>query len=352
MNTLHEIKLLPITADEGCQDPVLLNDWHVIGFTSDFDTGVIYPATLLARELIVWRDDDGRIHVWEDLCIHRGARLSRGTIKDNHVVCPYHGWEYDCSGKCTKMPAAPDETPMKKAVAFPYHAEERYGFVWICLGEPANDLPVFPEWDDANFMKVHSGPYPYRANGYRAVENFIDASHFPFVHAGLNGVEDNPDKLAPYTVEETEAGLRSSEVRVFQPWGDARGKPLVAFYTYSTFLPLVAFFSKRTQDADAKGNPTSDDSNTFVTLFTVQCIDETHCIVRVCAGLDLKPRPDANAVRERADVVYNQDREIVESQRPVRMPIELRHELHHRTDLMGQRYRTWLRNKGITYGVF
>jgi phenylpropionate dioxygenase-like ring-hydroxylating dioxygenase large terminal subunit len=351
MNLIAVSSHQPVTAADGCQDPVLLNEWHVVGYSSDFVAGTIYPVRLLERELIVWRSDDDQIHVWEDLCIHRGARLSKGWIKNDSVVCPYHGWEYNGSGACTLMPAAPDEKPMKKAKAFPYSAVERYGFVWTCLGEPESDIPVFPEWEDAGFMKVHSGPYNYAANGFRAVENFIDASHFPFVHAGLNGVMDKPDRLEPYSVEEVDGGLRSSEVRVFQPWGDARGKPLVAFYTYHAFRPLVGYFSKRTQDSDAEGNIISDKSDTFATLFTVQPLDAVNCIVRVCAAMDVSPRPDPDAVRARADVVFGQDRDIVESQRPERIPTELRYELHHRTDLMGQRYRTWLRNKGISYGV-
>ena len=249
------------------------------------------------------------------------------------------------------MPAAPDEKPMKKAVAFPYHAEERFGFVWVCLGEPHSDIPTFPDWDDAEFMKVHSGPYVYNANGYRAIENFIDASHFPFVHAGLNGVKDNADRLDPYTVEEVETGLKSSEVRVFQPVGDATGHPLVAFYTYHALRPLVAYFRKRTQRSDASGQPITEHSDLFGTFFTVQMVDDKHCIVRVCAALNVRPSPDPKAVRDRADVIFNQDKDIVETQRPERIPTELRYELHHRTDLMGQRYRMWLRNKGISYGV-
>lgn len=341
----------PITADDGCQDPVLLNDWHVVGYSSDFVAEKIQPVRLLERDLIGWRSADGEIHVWEDLCIHRGARLSKGWIKNDRVVCPYHGWEYDGGGRCTLMPAAPDEAPMKKARAFPYQAIERYGFVWVCLGEPTRDIPVFPQWDDPSFMKVHSGPYKYAANGFRSIENFIDASHFPFVHAGLNGVMDNPDRLDPYDVFEDDVGLRSSEIKVFQPWGDARGVPLMAFYTYHTFRPLVAYFSKRTQEADKNGNITSDESNLFATFFVCQPVDEKTTIARVCAAMNVNPHPDPKSVRDRADVVFNQDREIVETQRPERIPTQLRYELHHRTDLMGQRYRTWLRAKGITYGV-
>jgi phenylpropionate dioxygenase-like ring-hydroxylating dioxygenase large terminal subunit len=351
MNLIAVSSHHPITANDGCQDPVMLNEWYVIGYSIDFVEGTIYPIRLLERDLIAWRNSDGQIHVWEDLCIHRGARLSKGWIKNDAVVCPYHGWEYDCTGSCTLMPAAPNEKPMKKAKAFPYPAVERYGFVWTCLGEPANDIPLHPEWDNDDFMKVHSGPYPYAANGFRAVENFIDASHFPFVHAGLNGVMDAPDELAPYTVEEIDTGIRSSEVRVFQPVGDARGKPLVGFYTYHAFRPLVAYFSKRTQDADYQGNIITEHSDTFSTFFTVQPLNAVTCIVRVLSALNVTPRPDPQVVIDRADVIYNQDRCIVETQRPERIPVELRYELHHRTDLMGQKYRTWLRGKGIIYGV-
>jgi hypothetical protein len=56
-------------------------------------------------------------------------------------------------------------------------------------------------------------------------------------------------------------------------------------------------------------------------------------------------------VRARQDLVYAQDAAIVDTQRPERIPLELRHELHHRTDLLSQKYRSWLRSMGITYGT-
>ncbi|MFT9164992.1 MAG: aromatic ring-hydroxylating dioxygenase subunit alpha [Komagataeibacter saccharivorans] len=341
----------PETLPTVCEDEVLLNDWFPVGYSSDFEKGKIAPVRLLDRDLIAWRDDAGEIHVWEDLCIHRGARLSKGCIRDNQVVCPYHGWRYNSRGECTLIPAAPRETPMRKARAFSHHVAERYGFVWTCLGDNPGEIAPFPEWDDERFQKVLCGPYPYNANGYRAVENFVDATHFPFVHAGLNGVMENPDEIAPYTVEIGDEGVVSSEVRVFQPWGDARGIPVVGFYTYKCLRPLLARFSKRVLKADENGTPVDNNSEYFATLFTVQPLSATECIVRICSATDLQPAPTAEAVRERADVVFNQDRVIVETQRPERIPTHLRYELHHRTDLMGQKYRTWLRSLGITYGT-
>ncbi len=89
----------------------------------------------------------------------------------------------------------------------------------------------------------------------------------------------------------------------------------------------------------------------FATFCTVQVVDENECILRISGALDVKPTPPAEAIVGRYDVIFTQDRDIVETQRPERIPADLRHELHHRTDLMGQRYRSWLRSKNISYGV-
>ncbi|HVH80995.1 MAG TPA: Rieske (2Fe-2S) protein, partial [Stellaceae bacterium] len=114
----------------GCRDAVLLNDWHVVALANDVVPGKLVPATLFERDLVVWRDEGGELHVWDDLCLHRGARLSKGYIQDDRVVCPYHGWNYDGTGQCVLMPAAPHDQPMKKARATSHRVIEKYGLVW------------------------------------------------------------------------------------------------------------------------------------------------------------------------------------------------------------------------------
>lgn len=151
---------LPETLPTVCEDAVLLNDWFPVGYASDFEKGQITPVRLLDRDLIAWRDDGGAVHVWEDLCIHRGARLSKGCIRDNQVVCPYHGWRYNSRGECTLIPAAPRETPMRKAHAFTHHVKEQYGFIWVCLGTEPGEIAPFPEWDDRDSRKCIAAPMP------------------------------------------------------------------------------------------------------------------------------------------------------------------------------------------------
>ena len=335
---------------EACQDPALLNDWHVVAVSDHIVPGSLAALTLLERDLVGWRDSQGDLHVWEDLCVHRGARLSRGFIRDDKVVCPYHGWNYDGSGRCVLMPAAPTEAPLKKARAIAHKTIEKYGLVWVCLGTPEHDVPEFPEWQDASYKKVLCGPYKFRS-GFRAVENFIDPTHFPFVHAGVNGILDHPDPIAPYEVHEDPTGISTSEIRVTQPYGDPRNIPVVAYYAYKCLRPLVAYFKKRVVISDPERAAQGHPGDRFCTFLTVQQVSPVESIVRIWCALNFSPLPSDDEVRLRQDLVYAQDSAIVDTQRPERIPLELRHELHHRTDLLSQRYRSWLRQMGITYGT-
>jgi len=334
-----------------CTDQVLLDDWHVVGFSSDLESGMVLPAQLLGHDLVFWRDASGAPHVWEDLCIHRGSRLSKGCIVNDTVVCPYHGWRFDRTAKCVLIPATPQHPPPTKARAVSYPVEEKFGFIWTTLGSPVRGVSGFPEWSDEGFIKVHAGPYPWHSSGYRAMENFLDATHFPFVHAGVNGVGSQPDEIDDYDVIEDIEGLRSSEIRVFQPYGDPREVPVRAGYSYRCLRPFVAYFSKRVEVADPASSYRSNPADRFCTFFTAQPVNERTCIIRICTARNFSPELTDAAVHRRQDLVYSQDREIVETQRPERIPLNLREELHHRSDRLGQRYRRWLHEQGVRYGT-
>jgi phenylpropionate dioxygenase-like ring-hydroxylating dioxygenase large terminal subunit len=319
-------------------DP-LFDDWHVIARSADIEEGKVAGARLLGEDLVVWRSG-GKAQVWLDVCVHRGTRLSMGWVDDCEIVCPYHGWRYNTEGKCTRIPAHPDQPPPAKARAATYPVREQYGFIWTCLGTPTQDLPPFPEWDDPAFRKEHAGPYPFLASGFRAVENFIDASHFPFVHAGFNGDPRNPDRLEEYTVAFDEHGLVTGPVHVRQFYGDHRGVPVDAAYTYHVFRPLTAYFSK-----DTGGG------NRFCTFLTATPIDHAECIVWLCVAINFGDHLTVAQIRARQDLIFGQDRRIVESQRPERIPLDLHEELHVRSDKLAVEYRKWLKQLGVTIGA-
>ncbi|MCX7938685.1 MAG: Rieske 2Fe-2S domain-containing protein, partial [Thermoflexales bacterium] len=140
------------------QDPILLHDWHPVASLAQLEQSPILSVRLLGEDLVVWRCGD-QLLAWQDLCLHRGARLSLGWVRDERLVCPYHGWEYSADGQCVHIPAHPTQAPPAKARVKTYHAQVRYGLVWVALGEPHHPIPPFPEWEDAAFRKILCGPY-------------------------------------------------------------------------------------------------------------------------------------------------------------------------------------------------
>ncbi len=203
-------------------DPVLLNDWHVIAYAPDLKEGKPMSVRLLEEDLVLWRVGD-RIHAWRDLCLHRGTRLSLGKIEDETLICPYHGWTYNQEGQCIRFPAHPNQKPPATARTKVYQAQERYNWVWVTLGDPAHDIPLFSEWEDPAFHKIHCGPYHFNASGPRAIENFLDVTHFPFVHEGFLGDPAHAD-VNDYEVETTPDGVTAKDISVWQPDPDGSGK--------------------------------------------------------------------------------------------------------------------------------
>jgi len=309
----------------------LRDEWLVVARSKDVGENEVKKITLLGEDLVLWRSG-GEIHCWKDLCIHRGARLSLGWVKEGNIVCPYHGWAFDGSAKCVKIPAHPDQIPPLKARAFPHPVKEAYGFIWASIGEPAQDVPPFPQWDDASFRKVHAGPYFYAGDAMRTVENFLDVAHFPYVHAGLNGYPGAPDPIHDYEVFERDGALCTSPIRVHQPYGDHRGIPVTSEYNFNCFRLLTAHFVKHT-------GPTER----FATYFNVTPVGPRESIVWLIVAINFGEDLTEEKILERQDRVFEQDRLIVESQRPDALPTELTEELHVRCDKYAIEYRKWVK---------
>lgn len=327
-------------------DPLLLREWFAIAWSRDIPAGHPVPRRVLGQEVVLWRSAAG-LHCWRDLCIHRGARLSLGAVKADCLVCPYHAWHYNADGLCVLIPAQPSLPPPAKARAETYHARERYGIVWICLGEPLADPPVFDYADAPGFRTILAGPYRFRAHGPRVIENLFDVAHLGYVHAGLLGdpehlqIEDYEVAPAPAALG-AHSGVRgpeAREIRIWQPDPDGTGQPALVTYRYWAAAPLTAGLEK------VQGE------QRFGILAQVAPVDAESVEVRIAIamnyGLDI---PEAEIVAFQ-DRVTEQDRIVVESQRPELLPLDLQAELHLRSDRMAIAYRRWLKDIGMIYGT-
>ncbi|HEV7126570.1 MAG TPA: aromatic ring-hydroxylating dioxygenase subunit alpha, partial [Ktedonobacterales bacterium] len=225
-------------------DPVLRNDWHPVARVADFAEQAILGVRLLGEDLVVWHVGE-QFHAWQDLCVHRGTRLSLGKLVDDRLMCPYHGWTYNQEGRCVHMPAHPDQKPPAKARVKRFQVQQRYGLLWVCLGEPANDPPPFPEDGLPGFATAVCDPARHvKANGPRLIENFLDAAHFPFVHGGVLGDPSRPE-IGDYQARIGPEGVESDAIVVYQPdpFGGTAGE---VRYVYHAYRPLTAHFTKST----------------------------------------------------------------------------------------------------------
>lgn len=120
--------------------------WIPVALSADIEAGTSAGTLVNGEERVVWRDDKGAIHVWEDRCPHRGMRMSFGFVRGDHIACLYHGWRYDTGGQCRYIPAHPGLDVPQTIKVPTFAATERAGIVWMAPeGADAADLSALPE---------------------------------------------------------------------------------------------------------------------------------------------------------------------------------------------------------------
>ena len=151
------------------------------------DGGRPLAVTLLDEPLAV-AEIDGAPAAFPDRCLHRSTRLSAGSVEPGGLRCAYHGWLYGADGACREIPAMPGRPVPEDCRLKRVEAAAAYDLVWVRL-EPGADtrIPGCPAWGDEAFRCVQGDPYTWPTSAARRLENFVDLSHFPFVHDGSLG---------------------------------------------------------------------------------------------------------------------------------------------------------------------
>ena len=170
-----------------CGNAALRNRWHAVARSNEVG-GAPVRRTLLGEHVVLWRDGQHRVSALPDRCSHREAKLSLGAVKDGCIECPYHGWQFVADGTCTHVPSATPGVPVPpKAHLAAHRATEKFGLVWVCLGEPAAPLPDVAQDSDPSFRRINTDLEVWRTSATRMADNFLDITHFPFVHVGTFG---------------------------------------------------------------------------------------------------------------------------------------------------------------------
>jgi phenylpropionate dioxygenase-like ring-hydroxylating dioxygenase large terminal subunit len=297
-----------MTKQGACLDPVVLDLWHPLGAVDEVAAGIVVETVLLEERVSFAVDADGAVFVWR----------SRAGLRS--------GDRFD--------PSAVDELlPAKSA----------YGYVWASLGTPSADIFPIPEYAEADRRKLNAATFGVNVSAPRAIENFLDMGHFPYVHTNILGVEPHTE-VKEYDVEISvdRDEIVATRCRFFQPMASiASDGGADVEYIYRVPHPYCSVLYK--------SSPLDETRMDVIAVFLQPLGEE-----RIRAHMMLCVLDDTNAdkiIKRFQQTIFGQDKPILENQFPKRLPLDPRAETPIRADKSAIAYRRWLSDKGLTYGV-
>ena len=319
---------------------VLGDFWHPVAYAEELTERPL-RVSLLDLDLVLWRGLNG-IAVAYDQCPHRGSRLSSGWVSHGELVCPYHGLHFAADGRCTRVPAQDEQTLISPRLRLEtVSTAARYGLVWVCLsGTPRLPLPEWPALEAAGNQR-YAARTDWQASAGRHVENFNDIAHFAWAHAGTFGARERP-RLLPELIEETPSGLRRT-TRVAQVERDTfTAEALVseADYVYEFAFPFASSLQIAYPNLGHEW------------IFDAVCpVSPVHSRIFILKARDYgQDQPLADWVSFQ-DAVNEEDRLVVEGQRPRALPLDLRAEANIAADAWSLAFRRRWRAFGLDRSV-
>ncbi len=277
-----------------CYDKAALDQWYPLATEADLPRGTT-ATRLLGTDLAVTRADDGTLTV-----------MAEGRDDPLPTMC-------------------------------------RFGLLWATPGTPAGGLFSLPEADEPDRRVVNCGTVAVHASGLRIVENFLDMAHFPFVHTDILGAEPHTEVLH-YTAEirRDVDEVWATNCQFFQPQAALSATSgIMTDYIYRVMTPFATLLYKTCPNAANRWD--------VICLF-VQPLDPDRCIAHPVMFLIDEVSTTTELVQFQ-QLIFLQDRIILENQRPLLLPMEPRAEIPTRADASSIAYRRWLKEKGITYGT-
>jgi phenylpropionate dioxygenase-like ring-hydroxylating dioxygenase large terminal subunit len=223
-----------------------------------------------------------------------------------------------------------------------YHAIDHYGCTWVALAAPRRALFTLPQYEQPGRRVIDCGAFGVHTSAPRVIENFLDMGHFPYVHTGILGEEPHTE-VKDYKVHEDEHGeLWATGCAFWQPRAAAAANAgMDVDYTYHVPQPFCALLYKTSPRMPAERD--------VIALF-VQPLGEVESRAHLLMLL-FDDEHDNTALVSFQQTIFGQDKPILESQLPKRLPLDARAEVSTRADAMSMAYRRWLKARGLRYGV-
>ncbi len=184
---------------------VLHANWAGLAVGADVpEQGDAKPIEFLGIPLLLLRDKDGDVRVFQNICRHRGMILVDSPRKiEGAIRCPYHSWCYSTKGALISTPhvGGAGHNTHDAIVKDDLGLIEVRSHIWrdivfINLDGAADPFEVvnadlIVRWTEHNKPLHHGGPesaftLEVKTNWKLAVENYCESYHLPWIHPGLN----------------------------------------------------------------------------------------------------------------------------------------------------------------------
>ncbi|MCB1394492.1 MAG: aromatic ring-hydroxylating dioxygenase subunit alpha [Rhodobacter sp.] len=166
---------------------VLRRYWQPAALTVELEgPRPVVPVRLMGEDLVLFRDEEGKLGLVGRRCPHRGVDLCYGRLEDNGLRCPFHGWHFNRDGQCVEQPGEPAGSRMHENIRIAsYPVVERNGIVFAYMGP--GEPPALPDFDCFRAPDTHVFAFKglWECNWLQALEVGIDPAHASFLHRFL-----------------------------------------------------------------------------------------------------------------------------------------------------------------------
>ena len=202
MMTQEENDLLTQTDRGTPMGELMRRYWQPVALSEELpEGGAPIPVKIMGEELVLYRDEQGKLGLLGIHCPHRGADLSYGRVEEGGLRCIYHGWLFDKQGKCLDQPWEPGGGEHRQQIqhtAYPCHEQAGGIFAYMGPGEP----PLFPNYEFlmAPAERTYADKLFHEANYLQMNEGSFDIPHLSFLHYtyynnGLSNMKPNGTEI-------------------------------------------------------------------------------------------------------------------------------------------------------------
>jgi phenylpropionate dioxygenase-like ring-hydroxylating dioxygenase large terminal subunit len=158
---------------------------------------------ILNKDVAVYRTAAHKAVAFLDRCPHRNVRISEGKVCKGHLVCQFHGWEFDEEGRCVNVPGMTERETVQAPGLKKYDTLEQEGFVFIRLNPKSLEVPHIPAHMSDKSRRGTTFRTHLKCGMSNIAENFLDPFHTPFVHAGIIRTESKRslNQIIPQHIE-------------------------------------------------------------------------------------------------------------------------------------------------------